>query len=109
MRPAIELSYIDEESQRDVVDRIEETEVFPSHAQTRRIRELFDKGNLDYNKVTEIMKEEKPNQIPKFSISYDKLRPYIPDSYSSSKAEELVIKALDHYLRYLQRQKEQSR
>ena len=109
MRPAVELSYIDEESQRDVVDRIEETEVFPSHAQTRRIRELFEKGALNYKKVTEIMEEVKPNQVPKFSISFDKLRPYIPDSYSNSKAEELVIKALDHYLRYLQRQKEQCR
>ena len=109
LRPAVELSYLDEESQRDVVDRIEETEVFPSHAQTIRMRKLFEQGNLNYEKVTEIFDEVKPNQVPQFKISYEKLRPYIPDSYSNKKTEELVIKALDHYLRYLQRNKEQSR
>lgn len=109
LRPAVELSYLDEESQRDVVDRIEETEVFPSHAQTIRMRKLFEQGKLDYEKVTEIFNEVKPNQVPQFKISYEKLRPYIPDSYSNKKTEELVIKALDHYLRYLQRNKEQSR
>ncbi|MBO5090667.1 MAG: ParB/RepB/Spo0J family partition protein [Clostridia bacterium] len=109
MRPAVELSYLDEESQRDVVDRIEETEIFPSHAQTRRMRKLFEEGALDYDKVSEIMEEIKPNQVSKRKFSYENLRQYIPDSYPDKKAEELVIKALDHYFRYLQRQKEQSR
>ena len=109
MRPAVELSYIDEEGQRDVVDRIEETEVFPSHAQAIRMRKLFEEGNLNYDKVTEIMEEAKPNQVPKYKFSFEKLRPYIPNSYTDSKAEEYVIKALDYYNRYLQRQREQSR
>ena len=109
MRPAVELSYLDEESQRDVVDRIEETEIFPSHAQTRRMRKLFEEGSLDYDKVSEIMEEIKPNQVTKRKFSYENLRQYIPDSYPDKKAEEIVIKALDHYFRYLQRQKEQSR
>ena len=109
MRPAVELSYLGEESQRDVVDRIEETEVFPSHAQTIRMRKLFEKGELNYDKVTEIMEEAKPNQVSKRKFSYENLRQYIPDSYTDTKAEELVIKALDHYLRHLQKQREQSR
>ena len=109
MRPAVELSYLDEESQKDVVDRIEETEVFPSHAQTIRMRKLFEKGELNYDKVTEIMEEAKPNQVSKRKFSYENLRQYIPDSYTDTKAEELVIKALDHYLRHLQKQREQSR
>jgi ParB family chromosome partitioning protein len=109
MRPAVELSYLDEESQRDVVDRIEETEVFPSHAQTIRMRKLFEKGELNYDKVAEIMEEAKPNQVSKRKFSYENLRQYIPDSYTDTKAEELVIKALDHYLRHLQKQREQSR
>lgn len=109
MRPAVELSYIDEEGQRDVVDRIEETEAFPSHAQTIKIRKLFEEGTLTYDKVSEIMEEAKPNQVLKYKFSFDRLRPYIPDSYTDSKAEEYVIKALDHYKRYLQKKKEQSR
>ncbi len=109
MRPAVELSYLDEESQRDVVDRIEETEIFPSHAQTIRMRKLFENGTLDYENVSEIMEETKPNQVAKRKFSYEKLRRYIPDSYTDSKAEEHVMKALEHYDRFLQRQKENSR
>ena len=55
MLPAYELSFLDEEAQRDIVDRITETEVFPSHAQARRMRKAFEEGNLDYDAVTEIM------------------------------------------------------
>ena len=109
MRPAVELSYLDEESQRDVVDRIEETEVFPSHAQTIRMRKLFEQGSLDYDSVSEIMEETKPNQVAKRKFSYEKLRQFIPDSYTDSKAEEHVMKALEHYDRFLKRQKEQAR
>ena len=109
MRPAVELSYLDEESQRDVVDRIEETEIFPSHAQTIRMRKLFEQGLLDYESVSEIMEETKPNQVAKRKFSYEKLRRFIPDSYTDSKAEEHVVKALEHYEKFLQRQKENSR
>ena len=109
MRPAVELSYLDEESQRDVVDRIEETEVFPSHAQTIRMRKLFEQGSLDYDSVSEIMEETKPTQVAKRKFSYEKLRQFIPDSYTDSKAEEHVMKALEHYDRFLKRQKEQAR
>lgn len=109
MRPAVELSYLDEEGQRDVVDRIDETEIFPSHAQTIRMRKFFEEGNLTYDRVTEIMEEAKPNQVTKRKFSYEKLRRFIPDSYTDSKAEELVVKALEHYDRFLQRQRENSR
>jgi ParB family chromosome partitioning protein len=109
MRPAVELSYLDEESQRDVVDRIDGSEIFPSHAQTIRMRKLFEQGSLDYDSVAEIMEETKPNQVAKRKFSFEKLRPFIPDSYTDSKAEEHVVKALEHYERFLQRQKEHSR
>ncbi len=109
MRPAVELSYLDEERQRDVVDRIDETDVFPSHAQAIRMRTLFNEGKLDYETVSQIMEEAKPNQVMKYTFSAQKLRPYIPVSYSAQKAEEYVIQALDHYNRFLQTQRGQSR
>lgn len=73
------------------------------------MRKLFEKGELNYDKATEIMEEAKPNQVSKCKFSYENLRQYIPDSYTDTKAEELVIKALDHYLRHLKKQREQSR
>lgn len=109
MRPAVELSYLDEETQRDIVDRIDETEAFPSHDQAIRIRKAHEAGEIDYDKVRDIMAEEKPNQKPKFKFSFDRLKPYIPKDYSDSKAEDYVIKALEFYQKYLKKQREQAR
>lgn len=109
MRPAVELSYLDEETQRDIVDRIDETEAFPSHDQAIRIRKAFEAGEVSYDKVQDIMAEEKPNQKPKFKFSFDRLKPYIPKDYTDSMAEDYVIKALEHYQKYLKKQREQAR
>ena len=109
MRPAVELSYLDEETQRDIVDRIDETEAFPSQDQAIRIRKAYEAGEIDYDKVRDIMAEEKPNQKPKFKFSFDRLKPYIPKDYSDSKAEDYVIKALEFYQKYLKKQREQAR
>ena len=109
MRPAVELSYLDEETQRDIVDRIDETEAFPSHDQAIRIRKAYEAGEIDYDKVRDIMAEEKPNQKPKFKFSFDRLKPYIPKDYSDSKDEDYVIKALEFYQKYLKKQREQAR
>ena len=74
-----------------------------------RMRKLFEQGSLNYDSVSEIMEEAKPNQVAKRKFSYEKLRRFIPDAYTDSKAEERVMKALEHYERFLQRQKENSR
>lgn len=109
LRPAVELSYLDEETQRDVVDRILETEAFPSHDQAIRIRKSYENGDVSYDKVQEIMAEEKPNQKPKFRFSFDRLKPLIPKEYNDMQAEEYVVKALEHYRKFLQKQHEQAR
>lgn len=109
MRPAVELSYLDEETQRDVVDRILETEAFPSHDQAIRIRKSYEEGDVSYEKVQEIMAEEKPNQKPKFRFSFDRLKPLIPKEYNDMEAEEYVVKALEYYRKYLIKQREQAR
>ena len=109
MRPAVELSYLDEEIQRDVVDRIDETEAFPSHDQAIRIRKAYEAGDIDYEKVAGIMGEEKPNQKQKFRFSFERLRPLIPQGYADAQAEDYVIKALEYYKRYLQKQRDRAR
>ena len=109
MRPAVELSYLDEETQRDIVDRIDETEVFPSHDQAIRIRKAYEAGEINYDKVQDIMAEAKPNQKPKFKFSFDRLKPYIPKDYNDRMAEDYVIKALEHYQKFLRKQREQAR
>lgn len=92
MLPAYELSFLDEEAQRDVIDRIDETETFPSHAQARRMRVAFEEGKLDYNAVTEIMNELKPNQVEKLKIPMDDIRKYMPSSMTPAEIQEYLLK-----------------
>lgn len=92
MLPAYELSFLDEESQRDIVDRITETEVFPSHAQARRMRVAFEEGKLDYDSVTEIMNELKPNQVEKLKIPLDDIRKYVPKSMTPAEMQAYLLK-----------------
>ena len=104
MRQAVELSYVDEDTQRDIVDRIDETDVIPSHEQAIRIRKAYEDDDISYDKVCAIMAEEKPNQKPKYRFSFEKLRPLIPKDYTDAQAEDYIVKALEHYRRYLQRE-----
>ena len=104
MRPAVEMSYLDEEVQRDIVDRILESDemVFPSHAQTRRIREKAAEGEITYDEIKEIMDELKPNQAEKVSIKRADLTKYFPPSYTP----EQIIKSILDILE-TQRQRDQ--
>lgn len=94
MLPAYELSFLNEEAQRDIVDRIDETESFPSHAQARRMRKAFEEGKLNYDTVTEIMAEVKPNQVEKLKIPMDDIKKYAPDCSTPKELSELIIKLL---------------
>ena len=103
MRPAVELSYLQEEEMRDLVDFIDNEEVFPSHAQTIRMRSLSKDGKLDREAIETIMNEEKPNQKARIKIPMEKIEKYFPVGTSEQKIEETIIKAL---AMYRQRQKE---
>jgi len=97
MRPAVELSYLQEEEMRDIVDYIDTEGVFPSHAQTIRMKELSRKGELDTDTINEIMNEEKPNQKQRIKISMDRIEKYFPVGTSVKQIEDTIVKALDMY------------
>lgn len=106
MRPAVELSYLDEESQRAVVDEIDLNQCTPSHAQTIRMRKFFTDGKLTPEVVSAIMSEEKPNQREKIVLRGDKVRSLIPKNIPVSQTEDYVVKALEHYSRFLRQRAE---
>ena len=106
MRPAVELSYLDEDSQRAVVDEIDLNQCTPSHDQTIRMRKFFTEGKLTPEVVSAIMSEEKPNQREKIVLRGDKVRSLIPKNIPVSQTEDYVIKALEHYSRFLRQRAE---
>ena len=106
MRPAVELSYLDEDSQRAVVDEIDLNQCTPSHDQTIRMRKFFTEGKLTPEVVSAIMSEEKPNQREKIVLRGDKVRSLIPKNIPVSQTEDYLVKALEHYSRFLRQRAE---
>ena len=106
MRPAVELSYLNEDSQRDVVEEISFNQCTPSHDQTIRMRKFFTDGKLTPEVVSAIMSEEKPNQREKIILRGDKVRSLIPKNIPVSQTEDYVVKALEHYSRFLRQRAE---
>ena len=106
MRPAVELSYLNEGNQRAVVDEIDLNQCTPSHDQTIRMRKFFTDGKLTPEVVSAIMGEEKPNQREKIVLRGDKVRSLIPKNITVSQTEDYVDKALEHYSRFLRQRAE---
>ena len=106
MRPAVELSYLDEDCQRDVVDEIDMTDSTPSHDQTIRMRKFFEEGKLTTEVIGAIMEEEKPNQKEKIVLRGERVRQLIPKSVPLNQTEDYVCKALEHYASFLRRRAE---
>lgn len=97
LRPAVELSYLQEEEMRDLVDFIDTEGTFPSHAQAIRMKELSRDGKLDTDTINEIMGEEKPNQKPKFKIPMERLERYFPSGTPQKQMEDTIFRALEFY------------
>ena len=109
MRPAVELSYLGEDVQRDIVDCIDgnDKEGFPSHAQARRIRQQADDGSITYEQIADIMDEQKPNQKQVFKISEERISAITGKQFTPKEFEDYITKAVEYYQRYLQKQRSQ--
>ena len=106
LRPAVELSYLNEDCQRDLVEEIDLNDCTPSHAQTIRMRKMFEEKKLTPEAIQAIMSEQKPNQRERIVLSGDKVRQYIPKNIPLNQTEDYVCKALEHYAGYLRKRAE---
>lgn len=109
LRPAVEISYLPKNLQKELLDNIEMEACTPSHDQTLRMRNLLRQNKLTPEVITMIMQEEKPNQKEKIILRDDRTRNLLPKNLPVSQREEYIIKALEHYGRYLKKQREQER
>ena len=107
LRPAVEISYFPKDLQEDLVDTMEMEACTPSHAQIIRMRRLLADNKLTAESITAIMQEEKPNQKEKIILRDDRTRNLLPKDLPVNKREDYIIKALEHYGRYLKKQREQ--
>lgn len=109
IRPAVEISYLEKEEQEALIETIAFEEATPSLAQAIKMRDFSKNGKLNEDVILSIISEEKPNQRAKFSIPTERIRKFIPDNISPKQTEEYVLKALEYYHHYRQKQRELER
>jgi len=111
LTPAVELSYLPEEEQTNLYDTIESEDCTPSLSQAQQMRKLSEQGKLDMDAVFGIMTKPKPNQQEKVTLPYpklpmDKIKRYAKTEPTPQVVQDFLLKAVDHYCRYLDRQKD---
>ena len=104
--PAVELSYLDTNQQRDFLEAMQDTQNAPSLSQAQRLKKLAQEGHFSYDVAFAVMGEEKKGELDKVVITHDTLRKYFPRSYTPKQMEDTIIKLLDQWQRKQQRQNE---
>jgi len=104
--PAVELSYLDTNQQRDFLEAMQDTQNAPSLSQAQRLKKLAQEGHFSYDVAFAVMGEEKKDELDKVVIKNDTLRKYFPRSYTPKQMEDTIIKLLEQWQRKLQRQNE---
>ena len=104
--PAVELSYLDTNQQRDFLEAMNDTQNAPSLSQAQRLKKLAQEGHFSYDVAFAVMGEEKKDELDKVIIKNDTLRKYFPRSYTPKQMEDTIIKLLEQWQRKQQRQNE---
>lgn len=101
LRPAVELSYLSMDEQEEVLDNIECYSCTPSHAQTIEMRRLSAEEKLNPETIENIMARDKPNQVPRLKLNENKIRNVLPKNIQDNKIEDFLLKAIEHYTKFL--------
>ena len=106
LTPAVELSYLTQQEQQDLLDTMESEDCTPSLSQAVQLKKLSQSGKLNIDKIFEILREPKANQQEKISFRVDDLRKYFPKTYSVARIQERILKLLEADCRKRQRSQE---
>ena len=102
--PAVELSYLNEQEQYDLLEQIELNDCTPSLSQACRFKKLSQEEGLTPEVIATVMSEEKANQREMFKVPMERIRQYVPNA-NAKQAEDFVLKACEHYRKFLIRQR----
>ena len=105
LSPAVELSYLTQREQSDLLEMMELEERTPSLSQANRMRKLSDSGELDEDSLFEILSEEKGNQAEYVKVPTEQLRGYFRWDATPRQMAETIIRAMEYYNEYLERQR----
>ena len=102
--PAVELSYLNEQEQYDLLEQMELNDCTPSLSQACRFKKMSQEDGLTPEVIAAVMSEEKANQREMFKVPMERIRQYVPNA-NAKQAEEFVLKACEHYRKFLIRQR----
>ena len=105
--PAVELSYLTQQEQQDLLETMECEDCTPSLSQAVQLKKLSQAGTLDVDTIVTLMSQPKANQAEKISFRVNDLRKFFPKSYDTTQIQETILKLLNDYQK--RRQREQSR
>ena len=97
LRPAVELSYLTEIEQKDLLETMSVEDCTPSHAQAIKMRDFSEKGKLNADVILSIMQEEKPNQVEQFKMPKDRISKFFKPGTPAQTIEDTIVKALEMY------------
>ena len=104
LTPAVELSYLTRQEQQDLLETMESEDCTPSLSQAIQMKKLSQAGELDMDKIFEILREPKANQQDKISFRVEDLRKFFPKSYTAARIQETILKLLSDYQKKRQRE-----
>ena len=104
--PAVELSYLKPNEQKDFLEAMDAAQTTPSLSQAQRIKKLSQAGMCTLDAMCEVMNEEKKDDLSKVTISHEVLRKYFPRSYTPKQMEAQIIKLLDQWQKRKKRENE---
>lgn len=102
--PAVELSYLNEQEQYDLLEQMELNDCTPSLSQACRFKKMSQEDGLTPGVIAVVMSEEKANQREMFKVPMERIRQYVPNA-NAKQAEDFVLKACEHYRKFLIRQR----
>ena len=104
LTPAVELSYLTRQEQHDLLETMESEDCTPSLSQAIQLKKLSQAGELDMDKIFDILREPKANQQEKISFRVEDLRKFFPKSYTAARIQETILKLLSDYQKKRQRE-----
>ena len=97
LTPAVELSYLKESEQRDLLETMESEDCTPSLSQSQQLKKLSQSGELDMDKIFGLMQQPKANQEEKLRFDMKDIRRYFPKNYSTEKIQQTILRLLEKY------------
>ena len=106
LTPAVEISYLTNREQRELLETMECEDCTPSLSQAIQLKLLSQSGNLDIYTIFDILTQRKPNQQEKISFRTEDVRKFFPQSYTTAQMQDVILRLLEGYQRQRQRSQE---